>query len=328
MGASLRITKASLPFAEYICGVPDGAPGCASGRAPGEYKLPAYIQTGMRYDLRLLLKTKVSSSQQAQIPPEDENAISNVPISSPWPSHRDYTCVVHFLGRYDLSLLLKTQAQQEQIAPEDEYALSNVRITCPTAFPIDALLRCMSQNQSQAAALTHEFALLQGPQGTGKTFVKIKLVEILLSNAFKSSAKGHVSRGREAGSAMGPILCVCFTNHALDEFLEGIIASGIKKVVRVGKRCKSEVLQGQNLLNIIRTSNVDRSQAYKHSTYEVHSTLGEVEEVIATYSDALQQRSANIAAVTWRSIAAHLMANHLVFFHALHPTTTADSDGF
>ncbi|CAI6006279.1 unnamed protein product [Closterium sp. NIES-64] len=260
MGASLRITKASLPFAEYICGVPDGAPGCASGRAPGEYKLPAYIQTGMR----LLLKTKVSSSQQAQIPPEDENAISNVPISSPWPSHRDYTCVVHFLGRYDLSLLLKTQAQQEQIAPEDEYALSN-------------------------------------------TFVKIKLVEILLSNAFKSSAKGHVSRGREAGSAMGPILCVCFTNHALDEFLEGIIASGIKKVVRVGKRCKSEVLQGQNLLNIIRTSNVDRSQGLadpwptsgRKRRKLVAVWVGEVRATAAAAIEAEVDKYAKAVLVVW-----------------------------
>ncbi|CAI5537653.1 unnamed protein product [Closterium sp. Naga37s-1] len=197
---------------------------------------------------------------------------------------------------------------------------------------MDTILRCTSLDLPQTAALhaalTQEFALLQGPPGTGKTFVGIKLVEILLSNAFKGTSEGHVSRGREAGSAMGPILCVCFTNHALDQFLEGIIASGIKNVVRVGGRCKSEVLQEHNLPNIIRSCTVERSPAYRRSNYEVNSKLGEVEEVISTYSDALQQRTSNTAAVTWRSITAHLMANHPVFFLALRPTTTVDSDGF
>ncbi|CAI5537652.1 unnamed protein product [Closterium sp. Naga37s-1] len=38
------ISEASLPFAEYICGVPDGAPWRGPGRAPGACKLPAYIR--------------------------------------------------------------------------------------------------------------------------------------------------------------------------------------------------------------------------------------------------------------------------------------------
>ncbi|CAI7792836.1 unnamed protein product [Closterium sp. NIES-54] len=42
------IIEAPLPFAGYICGVPDGAPGGSPGRALGACKLPAYIQTGMR----------------------------------------------------------------------------------------------------------------------------------------------------------------------------------------------------------------------------------------------------------------------------------------
>lgn len=33
-----------------------------------------------------------------------------------------------------------------------------------------------------------------------------------------------------------PILCVCFTNHALDQFLEGLLDAGIEGVVRVGGR--------------------------------------------------------------------------------------------
>ena len=32
-------------------------------------------------------------------------------------------------------------------------------------------------------------------------------------------------------AGLGPILCVCFTNHALDQFLEGLLAAGIEKVM-------------------------------------------------------------------------------------------------
>ncbi|CAI5953182.1 unnamed protein product [Closterium sp. NIES-65] len=284
------ITDASLPFSEYICGAAGGSPGGAPGGAPG--RAPG------AYKLPAYIKGGMT---------------------------------------YDLSLLLKTKvpsssSQQPQNTAEDEFAMRNVMISSPTAFPMDALLRCTSLDEPQSvalrAALTQEFALLQGPPGTGKTFVGIKLVEILLSNPLKSSSAGHFARGRELASSAGPILCVCFTNHALDQFLEGLIASGIKNVVRVGGRSKSEVLQEYNLLNIIRTSNLDRSRTYRQSSYEVGSKLREVEEVIGTYSDALQQRSDNVAAVAWGTLSSHLMANHPVYFQALRTTSKADADGY
>ncbi|CAI5945837.1 unnamed protein product [Closterium sp. NIES-65] len=283
------ITDASLPFSEYICGAAGGSPGGAPGGAPG--RAPG------AYKLPAYIKGGMT---------------------------------------YDLSLLLKTKvpsssSQQPQNTAEDEFAMRNVMISSPTAFPMDALLRCTSLDEPQSvalrAALTQEFALLQGPPGTGKTFVGIKLVEILLSNPLKSSSAGHFARGRELASSAGPILCVCFTNHALDQFLEGLIASGIKNVVRVGGRSKSEVLQEYNLLNIIRNSNLDRSRTYRQSSYEVGSKLREVEEVIGTYSNALQQRSDNVAAVAWGTLSSHLMANHPVYFQALR-TSKADADGY
>lgn len=47
--------------------------------------------------------------------------------------------------------------------------------------------------------------LTQGPPGTGKTYVGVQLCDILLRH---SAAK---------------ILCVCYTNHALDQFLEALL---------------------------------------------------------------------------------------------------------
>lgn len=45
---------------------------------------------------------------------------------------------------------------------------------------------------------------------------------------------------------IGPVLIVCFTNHALDQFLEGLVAAGLTKLVRVGGR-----YHAQRVLHII-----------------------------------------------------------------------------
>ena len=105
------------------------------------------------------------------------------------------------------------------------------------------------------AALSRELALIQGPPGTGKTFVGIQLVKALLANThgnIKTSdlgahgididdddddrAMGRVAHESLAGPCVGPVLIVCFTNHALDQFLEGLLEAGLEGLVRVGGR--------------------------------------------------------------------------------------------
>ena len=44
-----------------------------------------------------------------------------------------------------------------------------------------------------------------------------------------------------------PILVVCYTNHALDQFLEGIHKFHPKGIVRIGGRSKSEVMKACSL---------------------------------------------------------------------------------
>jgi helicase required for RNAi-mediated heterochromatin assembly 1 len=53
--------------------------------------------------------------------------------------------------------------------------------------------------------LTRRLALVQGPPGTGKTFVGLQTVKLLLENL------------------PYPIIISCQTNHALDQFLEGLL---------------------------------------------------------------------------------------------------------
>lgn len=88
-----------------------------------------------------------------------------------------------------------------------------------------------SQYSALQTAMTREFVTIQGPPGTGKTFIGLKIVQLLLRN--------H----RHWMADQSPILIVCFTNHALDQFLEGIIDMCELEpgdLVRVGGRSSSE----------------------------------------------------------------------------------------
>ena len=49
----------------------------------------------------------------------------------------------------------------------------------------------------------------------------------------------------------GPILVICYTNHALDQFLSGIAAFSDAGVVRIGSRSKAEDLARFNLKAVI-----------------------------------------------------------------------------
>ncbi|KAI9729943.1 MAG: hypothetical protein M1834_006140 [Cirrosporium novae-zelandiae] len=84
-----------------------------------------------------------------------------------------------------------------------------------------------SQVESLLAGLTQRVALIQGPPGTGKSFIGALLTKVL-HNA--SSDK---------------ILVVCYTNHALDQFLEDLLDIGIPAtdIVRLGSKSTPKTLQ-------------------------------------------------------------------------------------
>ncbi|XP_027846821.2 NFX1-type zinc finger-containing protein 1-like [Aphis gossypii] len=89
------------------------------------------------------------------------------------------------------------------------------------------------------AALTQEFTIIQGPPGTGKTFLGLKIMKTIISNLYENKLLTK------------PILVICYTNHALDQFIEGIL-SFTKKVVRIGGQSKSKLIEEYNLRNITR----------------------------------------------------------------------------
>ncbi|KAK5722135.1 hypothetical protein LTR17_014407 [Elasticomyces elasticus] len=51
---------------------------------------------------------------------------------------------------------------------------------------------------------------------------------------------------KKAGD-LGPITCVCYTNHALDQGLEQLVDEGVQKIVRIGGHSKSQRLTDVSL---------------------------------------------------------------------------------
>ncbi|ODM92940.1 NFX1-type zinc finger-containing protein 1, partial [Orchesella cincta] len=100
----------------------------------------------------------------------------------------------------------------------------------PSSLIQDNLQLDDDQYEAYKMALTSELAIIQGPPGTGKTFIGLQIVRTLLLN-----------RGRRGSVPESPLLIVCKTNHALDQFLELLLKVHENvKVVRVGSQSNSE----------------------------------------------------------------------------------------
>jgi hypothetical protein len=119
-------------------------------------------------------------------------------------------------------------------------------------WPRQQLLEGLDIDTSQLDALQHgltnNMGLIQGPPGTGKTWVGLKIMMALLDNTnqFRQS----------------PILVVCYTNHALDQFLEGI-HKFCGRVARIGSRSKCEALKDRNLRELV--FEIQPSKEYFHA---------------------------------------------------------------
>ena len=145
-----------------------------------------------------------------------------------------------------------------------------IRLTPGQPFD-DTILREKStlddaQRISTLKALTSCIALIQGPPGTGKSYTGVAIIKALLRN-------------RDAAN-LGPIICVCYTNHALDQLLEHLVKDGVEQLIRLGSRSKSELLQELNLHHIskqIRPTKMEGQEKYR--LYEdLEDVLDEIKE--------------------------------------------------
>ena len=77
-----------------------------------------------------------------------------------------------------------------------------------------------------------------------------------------------------------PILVICYTNHALDQFLEGIYdfcGNEESKIVRIGGRSKSEKLKDCNLNAIKYRNHKQIPILVRNGLYEARNKIADVE---------------------------------------------------
>ncbi|XP_059490894.1 NFX1-type zinc finger-containing protein 1-like [Neocloeon triangulifer] len=116
-----------------------------------------------------------------------------------------------------------------------------------------------SQYTALGDALTNELAVIHGPPGTGKTFLALKIVEILTQNKLAMNRKT-------------PILVISNTNCALDQLLVGALEI-TGKLVRIGGQSRRQELEYFNF-NKLKGSRYQRLQQLAHQDVIGLTTTG------------------------------------------------------
>ncbi|KAF7173984.1 hypothetical protein CNMCM5623_006251 [Aspergillus felis] len=134
---------------------------------------------------------------------------------------------------------------------------------------IECLQRNSALDRAQATALVnslqHRIGLIQGPPGTGKSYTGVALIRVLLAN--KKQGKTNI----------GPVLCVTYTNHALDQLLEALIDKGVtSRIIRIGSQSKSDQLRFLNLRHIAKDA--EKTKRERQDQYRLHCEIEECEE--------------------------------------------------
>ncbi|KAF3914466.1 hypothetical protein AA313_de0203493 [Arthrobotrys entomopaga] len=191
-----------------------------------------------------------------------------------------------------------------------EKALQSLPLVPGSAdFEIQNLLDRTTLDDGQAIslvkALSREVGLIQGPPGTGKSFVGTKLVKVLLESKQRAS--------------LGPIICVCYTNHALDQFLEHLLDTDVNSIIRLGSRSKSERLEPYLLRNL--TQAAENTHLEKKEMWMLRTQMREFTDDASEYCSVLSNAKSE---ATLRShIAENYPQWHLHLFQEVE-----DAEGF
>ncbi|XP_050406862.2 NFX1-type zinc finger-containing protein 1 [Patella vulgata] len=160
---------------------------------------------------------------------------------------------------------------------KNNHSVSQVNVLDPESWPSHELLKLdESQYRALQTALTKEFSVIQGPPGTGKTYVGLKIVKALLHNS-NDWIKEDINKK--------PILIVCYTNHALDQFLTGILQFHNEGVIRVGGRISDTNLEKYSL-----KTRKNEARCVGH-----YKDLGRISCTYAEDLDHLKQRTDDIS---------------------------------
>ncbi|XP_071480080.1 NFX1-type zinc finger-containing protein 1-like [Diadema antillarum] len=152
---------------------------------------------------------------------------------------------------YDLSELVKEEIQHRSAKAR----ATSVPLTDVKCWP-EVTSSCLDEFQMKAmrAALTQEFTAIAGAPATGKRYLGLKIIEILLQNR-------HVW-GRSIGSTScsradvdsGPILVLSADDSSLDHFLKGVLTFQGKGIIRFGRKSSDPQINAIDASNVARTS--------------------------------------------------------------------------
>ncbi|KAF0690676.1 Aste57867_17945 [Aphanomyces stellatus] len=163
---------------------------------------------------------------------------------------------------YDCQFLVKKDRQRDRQLGRVPGA-TRAQLADHLRANMDDIVLDETQIDAFAAAMTQDVCLIQGPPGTGKSYVGTKIVHGILKNSRR---------------ALGPILVVCYTNHALDQFLEALVGEKIVplgNIVRVGGRSKSTALKSRTLHALRQTAYESREE--NHAFRATVRTCKEIE---------------------------------------------------
>ncbi|KAL8792460.1 MAG: hypothetical protein Q9195_004916 [Heterodermia aff. obscurata] len=164
----------------------------------------------------------------------------------------------------------------------------------------------LDQGQAQALCdtLCRRLAFTQGPPGTGKTFLGVALVKTLLASREETDSR--------------PILVVCMTNHALDNFLDDLRSAGLTRFARLGRGSREQWTRLHSILALSR--HVQQSAANKKKFSLAKTQLEGLWLEGSSLSNALSSLAAN-----WMAIRSHVHARDPAIFDDL--TSVEHVDG-
>lgn len=180
----------------------------------------------------------------------------------------------------DEHIILEANTETDYRFTERSFDAREVKVTDPTSWPAPDLLHLdMSQLRAIQQALSKEFVITQGPPGTGKTYIGLKIVKALLHN--KQLWNRNPDNGNEDKR---PLLVVCYTNHALDQFLEGIVKLFKGDVLRLGSRSSSEIMKELSINNKRMTMRTNRAVPL-----EIHSSKMDIKHNMNSLKDEVNK---------------------------------------
>ncbi|KAJ3123836.1 hypothetical protein HK100_011473 [Physocladia obscura] len=144
------------------------------------------------------------------------------------------------------------------------------------------------QARALVSALTSELACIQGPPGTGKSYVGVQTVLALLANKAKTSPTN-------------PLLLICFTNHALDQFLTDLIDADVKQIVRLGNSSNPSI---EPLL----LKELTKNATIQHNGFSIRKVRDEFttcEEQLKEYNECIEKKY-----LAWSEVKAHLQVHN------------------